>query len=112
MAMRRQARIDWALRRVRAGREPGYWLSTVPVRAHIENLRAQGWTFERIGRAAGVAPSSVWRALTAAHMRATISNAILAVPASALTAASTDVESVPHPVWERLPRVVSHQRAR
>jgi hypothetical protein len=52
----------------------------MPARERVLELRDAGMTFDAIGRAAGVAPSSVWRALSAGHLRATTANAILAVP--------------------------------
>jgi hypothetical protein len=79
--MRRAARTDWALRTVRRGGTPTWRVSTDHARRHVLELLEAGWTFDRIGRAAGIAPSSVHRLLHARQCSNLTADAVLTVSA-------------------------------
>ena len=60
-AMHRRAQVWWATAQVRRGRDPASHVPARPVRRHVEELRAAGWTSAGIARAAGVAPATITR---------------------------------------------------
>ena len=53
--------MNKAARLVLAGRTPEWKVSTAPVRRHLEELRAAGWSMARIAREAKVCEATVWR---------------------------------------------------
>jgi hypothetical protein len=73
------ARVQRALRSIRRGATPSWRVSTGRARAHVAELRAAGWTFERIGKAAGIAPASVYRLTRRRRCSNLVSDAVLSV---------------------------------
>jgi hypothetical protein len=59
--LRRQAQVWWARRVLRRGGEPQTHVPAGPVRRHIAELEAAGWSRRAIARAAQIAPATITR---------------------------------------------------
>ena len=57
--MHARAKVWWATAQVKRGRDPASYVRADRVRAHVEELRAGGWTSADIARAALVAPATI-----------------------------------------------------
>ncbi len=69
----------WATRRVIAGADPATRVSTRRVRARVEALEDAGWTRPGIARTAGVAPSTITRAMSRPRCSRIVEAAVLSV---------------------------------
>jgi hypothetical protein len=78
--MRDAARVDWATKTVRRGGTPQWRVATRLARRHVVEHRDAGMTYERIGRAAGVAASTVHRLTIESPCSNLVAAAVLAVP--------------------------------
>jgi hypothetical protein len=54
-------KVARAVQTVRRGGQPSWRVGTTGARRRVRELREAGWTYERIGQAVGVAPSSIYR---------------------------------------------------
>jgi hypothetical protein len=69
----------WALRRAQLGGTPQWKVPTDRARRRIAELRAAGWSMERIARSAGIASPTVWRILRERRCYNTTSDAVCAL---------------------------------